>query len=422
MKKSLKKRECYSVSIAKKVREFSQFDGVKSAFERYELLFSGSSEGIAICNRNFEFIECNPAFEKVSGYRREELIGLRMNSLCPEKNEELKAFRSKRFSLDFLESSGLYEDVLIRKKGGVSLSVDCRTVALEDQGEKVWALFIRDISEKKEIETRSLEEHKKLNQMHQELHKAHLELKGMQETLISAGKMVALGELSAGIAHELNQPLLAIKGYAQETLSVLDPMIAQQEKKEVVLDYLKEIDQGVDRMSSIIRHLRNFVRASSEEYDWVDLSQTIESSLKVLEKQFQQKNISIHRSFSSKSIRLYANSTQLEQVVINLCANARDAIIETGRGSGKISVKTSLKDEFVEVEFEDDGCGMDERTRKRAFNPFFTTKEVGKGMGLGLSLSYGFIEKLQGNLVIESVPGKGSRFLIRVPVDFRELG
>ena len=119
--------------------------------------------------------------------------------------------------------------------------------------------------------------------------------------------------------------------------------------------------------------------------------------------------------------KVYANPLQLEQVFINLATNARDAIEATGRGTGSIAIKTRLDGNFVEVSFKDDGCGMNDLTKTKAFNPFFTTKEVGKGMGIGLSLSYGILNKIQASIVVQSELGKGTEFVIRVPVDFRNL-
>jgi signal transduction histidine kinase len=117
---------------------------------------------------------------------------------------------------------------------------------------------------------------------------------------------------------------------------------------------------------------------------------------------------------------VYANPLQLEQVFINLATNARDAIEATGRGKGVIRIETRRQGKLIEIRFSDDGTGMSERVKEKAFNPFFTTKEVGQGMGLGLSLSYGMVSKLHGTIVVESEIGKGTTFVIRIPQDWRE--
>jgi signal transduction histidine kinase len=141
----------------------------------------------------------------------------------------------------------------------------------------------------------------------------------------------------------------------------------------------------------------------------------------MLARQFSSRGITVQRDFSKDVPKVYANPVALEQVFINLATNARDAIEAAGRGSGNIWISTRKAGDFAEVSFRDDGCGMTERTKAKAFNPFFTTKEVGKGMGLGLSLSYGIVGKLHGSIMVESELGKGATFLMRVPRDFREL-
>jgi signal transduction histidine kinase len=122
---------------------------------------------------------------------------------------------------------------------------------------------------------------------------------------------------------------------------------------------------------------------------------------------------------------VYCNPFQLEQVFINLATNARDAIEATGRSSGKIQIEARLKADdpkrFVEILFRDDGMGMNPETKNRAMEPFYTTKEVGKGTGLGLSVSYGILSKINGTMMIESTPGKGTAFLLTLPVDYRTL-
>jgi signal transduction histidine kinase len=142
----------------------------------------------------------------------------------------------------------------------------------------------------------------------------------------------------------------------------------------------------------------------------------------MLSRQFAARGIQVERNFGQNLPKVYSNPLQLEQVFINLATNARDAIESTGRGSGKVSIVTRQVGKFIEVSFRDDGVGMNERTKSKMFNPFFTTKEVGKGMGLGLSLSYGILSKLQGSIVVETELGKGTAFLIKIPCDFREIG
>ena len=232
---------------------------------------------------------------------------------------------------------------------------------------------------------------------------------------MQSGKMAALGELAAGIAHELNQPLQGIRGYTQELQATMTAPTDTQAAS------LHEIVSNVDKMAGIIDYLRVFTRKSIEKHEVTDLHSAIDESLKMLSRQFAARGITVQKDYGRDVPMIYANPLQLEQVFINLASNARDAIEATGRGRGNIWITTRPAGDIVEVRFTDDGCGMNERTKGKAFNPFFTTKEVGRGMGLGLSLSYGILSKLHGSIVVESEVGKGAAFLIRIPKDFREI-
>jgi histidine kinase len=232
--------------------------------------------------------------------------------------------------------------------------------------------------------------------------------------------MAALGELAAGIAHELNQPLQGIRGYAQELQTLALPIVKGQAHGDEVEAGLREIVSSVDKMATIIDYLRAFTRKSVEKHEVTDVHHAIEEALKMLSRQFASRGITVDRNFGDIP-KVYANPLQLEQVFINLATNARDAIEASGRGKGMIRIYTRRAGNFVEILFKDDGVGMSDRTKAKVFNPFFTTKEVGKGMGLGLSLSYGIMTKLHGSIVVESELGKGAAFVIRIPKDFREL-
>jgi C4-dicarboxylate-specific signal transduction histidine kinase len=175
-------------------------------------------------------------------------------------------------------------------------------------------------------------------------------------------------------------------------------------------------------MNRIIDHLRNFTRKSTEDFQMVDVHSVIEESLKLLDRQLVVRGIKIERKFSIALPLIYCNPFQLEQVFINLATNARDAIEAKKTNSGKMTIQTSLsKDtQFIEIQFSDDGVGIPDQTKAKVFNPFFTTKEVGKGMGLGLSISYGILSRINASILVESAAGRGTTFTIKLPVDFRK--
>ena len=217
---------------------------------------------------------------------------------------------------------------------------------------------------------------------------------------------VALGELSAGVAHELNQPLTGVMGFSQELLS----MLKEQDGDKKLINYGIEIEKNAVRMNKIIKQLREFTRKNTEDIKKSNVSDIIRESLKLLEAQFKSRGIDVVIKEGKNVPHIYCNPFQLEQVFINLATNARDAIESKSEGSGKITIeiKWEKNDQFVEVHFKDNGSGMNQETKLRAMDPFYTTKEVGKGTGLGLSVSFGILSQIHASLFIESEQGKGS--------------
>jgi PAS domain S-box-containing protein len=385
-----------------------------SAPDRYQVLFDQASDAI-VTFADGSIDAANQAAEELTGFMRDELQGSPLSVLAPDPRHHHVPGRARALTPEMLATPGTYEDVAVVRKDGFVRLVDvsvrvAASAADSSDGTLAIALF-RDVTEKKQMERELITKHSELKNAYFQLEKKNAEGQSMQEMLVQAGKMAALGELSAGIAHELNQPLQAIRGYAQELQSGALPAEMG----------LREIISNVDKMSKIIHHLRAFIRKSGEGYEMVDVHLPIDEAFKMLSRQLETRGIRVERDFGKGVGAVYANPVQLEQVFINLASNARDAIEATGRGSGTISVATREIDGFVEIRFRDDGAGMSPQTKSKAFNPFFTTKEVGKGMGLGLSLSYGMIGKLHGSIVVESEIGKGAAFLIRIPRDFREI-
>ena len=317
---------------------------------------------------------------------------------------------------------GTVEDVVIERKDHGVRIVDFSSRRVEKQGVLNYVLLFRDHTGRKQMERDLIIKHQELKAAYLELEKKNHELKASQETLVQAGKMAALGELAAGIAHELNQPLMSIRGYAQELEAILGPVITGRPEETEVSISTREIISQADKMAKIISHLRTFTRRSTEDMEFVDVRAPVEEALKMLDRQFKSRGIEVERDFADDVPQVYANSLQLEQIFINLATNARDAIEQAGRGSGKIRISTRKVGQFAELRFTDDGIGMNDRTKQKAFNPFFTTKEVGKGMGLGLSLSYGMISKVQGSIRIESEVGSRNNVYHPASTGFQGAG
>lgn len=388
----------------------------KNLGAKYTALFDHASDAILTLDGSGRVEDLNRAAEDLTGYLREELMGQKIERIFPDRARHHVPERSRPLDRERLGAVGTTEDVAVAGKDGLVKLVDLTVRRVrEGQGEGLSLLLLRDVGEKKRMERELITQHAELRRAYAELEKRTVELQSMQETLVQAGKMAALGELAFGIAHELNQPLQAIRGYAQELEARLPGGDAS------VRSDLGEIASATEKMRKIIDHLRTHVRKSGEGHDWVELDSVVGESLKLLTRQLASHGIRVERELPEGLPRVYANALQLEQVFTNFLTNARDAIDATARGSGVISIRGRVDGSWVELVFADDGCGMSEKTKQKAFNPFFTTKEVGQGMGLGLSLSYGLISKLQGSIVVESELGKGTRIKVRIPKDFREM-
>ena len=408
--------------IAKAHLTLAARDGVARELEsKYEALFDQASDAILTISPEGTIDAANLAFEEMTGYLKSELVGSAVGILVPEEKKLSPQHRSRPLNGQFFTAPGTYEDVAIVRKDGYIRFVDLSVRVVSSGGTELSLALFRDITGKKQMERELITKHTELRNAYVQLEKKNAELQTMQETLVQSGKLAALGELAAGIAHELNQPLQGIRGYAQELQTVVIPVTSGTDAEAETEAGLREIVSNVDKMANIIDYLRAFTRKSTEKHEVTSVHTAIDEALKMLGRQFASRGIRVERNYGIDVPNVYANPLQIEQVFINLAANARDAIEMTGRGTGTIRIATRKAGDFVEILFRDDGCGMTERTKARAFNPFFTTKEVGKGMGLGLSLSYGILSKLHGSIVVESGLGKGAAFVIRIPKDFREL-
>lgn len=392
----------------------------------YELLFHEANDAILLVNKDTNLIEsANRRMQELTGFLKQELLGAPVNILCPSaESTSTQKIRSKLFSEEMLSHSGFYEDIALKKKDGylsfATLSVKSIPAA-QTGGHNVAFCILHNMGEKKSMERDLLTKHWELKNAFTELERAHLELKSAQEALVQAGKLAALGELAAGVAHELNQPLSGVMGFSQE----LQLFVREKFPDPAALDYIQEIIKNSLRMKKIIQQLREFTRKSTEDFQDSDVLNIIHESLKLLHQQFKSRGIVVDIQCAPDIPKIYCNPFQLEQVFINLATNARDAIEAKGMGGGNINISVQWQNKsdhkFIEIYFKDDGIGMSAETKNRALEPFYTTKEVGKGTGLGLSVSYGILSKMQGSVVIESAPGKGTNFCITLPVDYRNL-
>lgn len=263
---------------------------------------------------------------------------------------------------------------------------------------------------KKSIETYNARKEKERTE--QALKQAYRNLKEAQDQLIQSSKMAAMGQLAAGISHELNQPLTGIKGFIQAILMEL-------RQENPIREDLKKIEEQADRMDRIIKSIRFFAKRSKFKQQKFDINRPIKDSLMLLNEEIRIHNIRLKKSLAKNLPRIKGDPNQLQQVFLNLTTNARDAIDSLNKPGGReLFIKSSLSKngKNIEVIFRDTGCGIPKENLKEIFNPFFTTKASDKGIGLGLSIAYRIIETHKGKIGVQSVEGKGSTFKITLPV------
>ncbi|OGF45365.1 MAG: hypothetical protein A2452_04200 [Candidatus Firestonebacteria bacterium RIFOXYC2_FULL_39_67] len=272
-----------------------------------------------------------------------------------------------------------------------------------DQTQKLFmdfALALREL----ELYKKNLEELN--NVLEKRVEEKTKELDISRKKIMQSEKMAALGQLAGGVAHEINNPMTIILGYTQ----IMERGIKEDSPLFIPV---KAIEKAVERCRNLIGSLLTFSRIEKKEAELTDINSTVEQALALEEVNTRIKNVRIIREFGEGLQKVFINKNQIQQVIINLCTNAADAMPE----GGTITVRTRQSEDRIEVEIRDTGKGMTEEIKKHIFEPFFTTKEVGKGTGLGLSLCYEIIQKHNGQISLESSINQGTTFNIKLPLN-----
>jgi len=263
-----------------------------------------------------------------------------------------------------------------------------------------------------QAQTVSLKIMEDLDLKRKEVEEREKKLKETQAMLVQAGKLSAMGQLGAGIAHELNQPLAAIRGYTQV-------LIEEIKNNDPHLEDLKMIEEQTGRMGTIVNNIRTFARDSKFTLEWVNIHKPIEDAFTLLTTQLTNHNIEVVKDYGQDIPQIKADSNQLQQVFINLISNARDELDKNNGGKIWISTRTlklGKQRRNIAISFKNDGTLIPEEIIGQIFDPFFTTKDSGKGTGLGLSISYGIIKDHQGEIMVANKED-GVEFVIYLPID-----
>jgi len=278
-------------------------------------------------------------------------------------------------------------DVRAKTRDGREIWVSALGTRIEFQGRIAVLLSLRDITKDKQME----EEKRKL-----------------EEQIQLTGRLAAVGELAAGVAHELNNPITAIKGYAQL-------LTKKKELDEPLRKDLETIYRESQRAARITQNLLSFARKHEPEKHLISINEVIEKTLELRAHPMKVNNIEVIEELDADLPKTLADFHQMQQVFVNIINNAEQAMTEA-HGKGRLVVKTKKVRDMIQISFADDGPGIPEDNTKRIFDPFFTTKEVGKGTGLGLSICYGLVEAHGGRIYARSKLGQGATFVVEIPI------
>jgi two-component system NtrC family sensor kinase len=235
------------------------------------------------------------------------------------------------------------------------------------------------------------------------------ERKRLQRQILQSEKLAAVGELIAGVAHELNNPLAAVIGYSEL-------LREQTDLGQAVQEDLGMIHVSAERCKEIVEKLLRFARKETTQFLTMNLNQVLRDTVALRQHEMELRNVEIRVEEKASLPAMFGNPGQLQQVFLNLLNNAFDAIQEAGR-SGQIRITVEQQQEMAVVKFQDTGPGIPEGKLSRIFDPFFTTKQTGRGTGLGLSIAYRIVENHGGHIEVDSADGKGSTFQVRLPMN-----
>lgn len=241
------------------------------------------------------------------------------------------------------------------------------------------------------------------NTMAESLERSKAELDGAEAQLVQSAKLASLGTLSAGVAHELNQPVAIIRGLAQQWK--FDPALSDEMREDLTL-----IEGQTSRMNKIIKHLRTFCRSGGYEMSEINVDQVVRDCFILIDAQLRAHNVAVDLDLRGEERFVLGDANELEQVFINLITNARDAV--EGRPDAHIQISSRIEEDHYVIEFRDNGTGVPSEIAAKIFDPFFTTKEAGKGTGLGLSISHNILKKHDGMIDLRN--DDGAVFTIRL--------
>jgi two-component system NtrC family sensor kinase len=350
-------------------------DELRGLKEYNENILESLDSGIVVLDLEGRVVRWNRSMEALFGRERQDVLGRALDAVFPESF--LEALQGALVLGDDQDIAHIYK-LHLPSADGRSLMVNISVAPFQaGPGERHGTILIID-----DVTARAR----------------------LEEQLQHAEKMASVGLLAAGVAHEVNTPLAGISSYTQLLRGQLDEADPRQQ-------VLEKIEKQSFRAAKIINGLLNFSRSSGTEFDRVDVNKVLLDVLSLVEHQLEGSRIRVRRELAPRVPPIRGNENRIQQVFFNLILNARDAM----PSGGWLTLKTSADGDTVVVEVADTGHGIRREHIKRIYDPFFTTKGIGQGTGLGLSVSYGIVQEHGGAIFVESTPGQGTTFRVALP-------
>jgi PAS domain S-box-containing protein len=412
--------------------------------EKFRLLFEYASDAILFMDNTGAIFDANRAACKAFGLSKETIIGINPGELSPKFQSEgtLSIEKAKVYIESALEGETQQFEWIHQNSNGDNFDAAIGITKIELSGQTYLQSMFRDITEKKRRDkeldmhrnhleqlvnekTRDLEKAYKevqvankelnsknniINEKNQQLLSTLRDLKETQAQLLHADKMASIGVLTSGVAHEINNPLNFIQGaYEGMRLLYKDNMLLESHLK--MERFLEALKLGVERATSIVNGLNQFNHKSKSYNEDADIHAIIDNCLIMLRNKTKY-DIEIQKIYSTETLMTKGNVGNLHQVFLNILTNAVQSIEKTGT----LKIKTDLKNDIIQIEIHDTGCGISNENIENITNPFFTTKNPGEGTGLGLSITYNIVKEHKGTLNFESEEGVGTTVFISLPM------
>ncbi|MBM4445979.1 MAG: response regulator [Chloroflexi bacterium] len=363
-------------------------DELAESEERFRLAAASASDLIWDWDMTSGRLDWHGRIDKILGYGQAEFPRTRdawEKAIHPDDIDRVNATRDGHLK----KGTPYAEEYRIKRKDGAYLYWTDQGTALRDENGQPYRMIgaCSDITERKKAE---------------ELRR-QLELKAQVTS-----RLASVGEMAAGVAHEINNPLTAVVGYAQLLMD-------REDVPPGIRSDLEAINDGARRVAGIIQRLLAFSRQTEPQQKLVDINELIESTLVLRAYHLRVNNIEVVTRLTTDVLETVADPGQIQQVLLNLIVNA-EMEMKLAHGKGKITITTEKSHNTIKICCQDDGPGIRPAVMDRIFDPFFTTREVGQGTGLGLSLCYGIVTEHKGKIYVESKPGNGATFIVELPV------